>query len=125
MSEPTPLAIEDIAGLSLSITGTLIESFVQNGFADPSMYKALRASAELAEHFKARAIADGKSDELVKACGELLDNLMLTAMECGEVVEKIIKDNGWEEEMHGWDSPSCNDPECEAHGKIDNENGDG
>ena len=126
MSEPTtPLEIEDIAGLSLSITGTLVESFVKNGFADPTMYKALRASAELAEHFRARAIADGKSEELVKACGELMDSLMVTAMECGEVVEKIIEENGWQERMHGWDSPTCEDSDCNLHGRLDDENQNG
>ena len=126
MSEPTtPLEIEDIAGLSLSITGTLIESFVKNGFADPSMYKALRASAELAEHFRARAIADGKSEALVKACGELMDSLMVTAMECGEVVEKIIEENGWQEQMHDWDKATCDDPDCPLHGGLDDRNLDG
>lgn len=103
-----PLELPDITGLALTTIGVLIESYVNEGYADPTMYKALRASAELAEHFRARMEYDGAPTEFIESVGELIDNLKLTAMECGEVVERIIKDNGWEEEGKNWSDPHAN-----------------
>ena len=88
-----PLQIQDIAGLSLTITGTLIERYVKEGYADPTMYKALKASAELAEHFLERVKRDESDIELVEGVSELLTSLRLTAMECGEVVNRIIEEH--------------------------------
>jgi hypothetical protein len=105
MSEP--LELQDIAGLGLTIVGVLIESYVKEGYADPTMYKALRATAELAEQFQARAKYDDAPSEVIESIGELLTNLQLTAMECGEVVERIIEENGWQEQGKNWSASDC------------------
>lgn len=91
MSEP--LALEDITGLSLTIIGVLVEDYIKQGYADPTMYRALRAASELAEQYKARVEYDNGSDELIEAVGELVVNLQVTAMECGEVVNRIIEEH--------------------------------
>jgi hypothetical protein len=103
-----PLELEDIAGLSLTITGTLIESYIKEGYADPTMYRALRASAELAEHFVERAKANGASDELIEGITELLTSLRITAMECGEVVNNIIDEHGLPVDKETWSKPHHN-----------------
>ena len=88
-----PLEIQDIAGLSLTITGTLIEQYVKSGYADPTMYRALRACAELTEHFLERVKREGSDSELIEGVSELLTSLQITAMECGEVVNRIIEEH--------------------------------
>jgi len=108
MSEP--LELQDIAGLSLTIIGVLIESYVNEGYADPTMYKALSATAELAEQFQARAKYDNAPNEVVESIADLLVNLKLTAIECGEVVERIIKEQGIEVKGD-WSAHTCDDPE--------------
>lgn len=118
MSEP--LELENIAGISLTIIGVLIESYVKEGYADPTMYKALKATEELAVQFIERAKYDGADPDTIENIGELLTNLQLTAMECGEVVERIIAENGWQEESKGWSEmnhhPNC-DGNCRGHGE--------
>jgi hypothetical protein len=100
-----PLEMENITGLSLTIIGVLIESYVKEGYADPTMYRALKATEELAEQFMARAKYENAPDEFINATGELLTNIKLTAIECGEVVERIIEANGWQEQGKDWSNP--------------------
>ena len=46
---------------------------------------------------------DGAPQELIEAIAELIDNLKVTAMEAGELCDKIIKEQGWEEQFkEGW-----------------------
>lgn len=104
-----PLELEEITGLTMTIVGVLIESYVKDGYADPTMYRALRATTELAEQFKARLEYDGKdSTDLMNGVSDLIMNLQLTAMECGEVVERIIEENGWQEQGKDWSDPHAN-----------------
>jgi hypothetical protein len=104
-----PLELKDITGLTMTIVGTLIESYVHEGYADPTMYRALRATEQLAEQFKARLIYDGVDNtELLEQVGELITSFKLTAMECGEVVERIIEENGWQEQGKNWSDPHAN-----------------
>jgi hypothetical protein len=99
-----PLALEDIAGLSLTLIGTLIETYVAEGYADPTMYKALEASAKLAEQFRARLEYDGESStELLDGVEQLLVDLRATAMECGEVVNHIIEEHGLPVNKDTWE----------------------
>lgn len=101
-----PLELKDITGLTLTVVGVLIEKYVNQGYADPTMYRALQASTELAEHFKARLEYDGThGEELVNGVSELITSLKLTAMECGEVVERLIEENGWQAEAKNWSNP--------------------
>lgn len=104
-----PLELEDITGLTLTVVGVLIESYVKDGYADPTMYRALKATEQLAEQFKARLEYEGTDNtDLMNGVDELITNLKLTAMECGEVVERIIEENGWQEEGKGWSDPHAN-----------------
>jgi|LakMenEpi03Aug12_release.lakeMendotaPanAssembly.Ray.scaffolds.fasta_scaffold488227_3 hypothetical protein len=102
-----PLELEDIVGISLSITGTLVESYIKNGYADPLMYRALRASAELATHFAERVKMSGDNAELLEGVTQLIADLQLTAMECGEVVNRIIDEHDLPVDKNSWSSPSC------------------
>jgi hypothetical protein len=104
-----PLELEQITAMSLSITGVLVENYLQEGYADPTMYRALRAACELAEQYKERLALNGLPEQLLEAIEELVDNLKVTAMECGEIVQKIIEDNGWQEDVKGWDRPHNHD----------------
>ena len=99
-----PLEITDIAGLSLTITGTLVESYIKEGYADPTMWRALDASADLARHFKARLEQDGVTDgELYQGVCQLITDLQVTAIECGEVVNHIIEEHGLPVDKESWD----------------------
>lgn len=101
-----PMELENITGLAMTVVGVLIESYVQDGYADPTMYKALRATEELAEHFKARLEYEGKGDsETMAGVADLIVNLKLTAMECAEVVDRIIEEKGWQEQGKNWSDP--------------------
>lgn len=114
-----PLELEDITGLTMTVVGVLIEQYVKEGYADPTMYRALKATAELAEQFKARLEYDGKDNaELMNGVDDLITNLHLTAMECGEVVERIIHDNGWQDQAEGWSDPHRN---CDHNHSTDGE----
>jgi hypothetical protein len=73
------------------------------------MYRALKATEQLAEQFKARLEYEGTDNtDLMDGVDELITNLKLTAMECGEVVERIIEQNGWQEEGKNWSDPHAN-----------------
>lgn len=98
-----PLELEDITGLSLTLIGALIESYVKEGYADPTMFQALTASARLAEQFKARLEYDGEhGTEALEQVTDLLVNLQLTAMECGEAVNRIIDEHGLPVSKDDW-----------------------
>lgn len=111
-----PLEIEDITGLSLTVLGVLVEAYAKEGYSDPTMYRAIRASTELAKNFKARLELDGRNTDGVL---DLITNLELTAMESGEIVNRIIKENGWEETAGEWSSPASGtcDGNCEHDGE--------
>lgn len=97
-----PLELEDIAGLGLTIVGVLIESYVKEGYADPTMYRALKASAELAEQLRDRAVANGLPSDYLEGVSDLITNIELTAIECGEVVNSIIEENNFPIDKRDW-----------------------
>lgn len=87
------LGIEDIAGMSLTLTGALIEHYIKEGYADPTMYHALKAATELAENF-AEILKDEGNEELSEAVmSDLVVALQLTTMEAGEVIGRIIDEH--------------------------------
>lgn len=99
----TPLALEDIAGMTLTTLGVLVEQYVQEGYADPTMYRALEVSAKLAEQLKARLEYDGVTDtDLLEQVTDLMVNLQVTAIECGEVVNRIIDEHGLPVSKDDW-----------------------
>lgn len=113
-----PLELEDITGLSLTLIGTLVESYIKDGYADPLMYKALRAGSELAQQFMARLLENGVDNtELLEGVSELITNLQVTAMECGEVVNRIIEDNGLPISKDEWSEPhDCDHDHADGEG---------
>lgn len=108
------MALEDITGLSLTLTGVLLEKYVGNGYADPTMYRALRATAELAERFHETMEADEAPAEVLSEIRDLITNLQLTAMEAGEVVNKLIDESGLPVDKETWHLPDC-DHDHEEH----------
>ena len=108
-----PLQVTDIAGISLSMAGELIQGYIEQGFADPAMYRFTMVMAELADEFRERARAEEAPEKVLNAIGELSDNIKLTAMQAGEIVQKMIEENGWHEQADGWDRLECDDPNCE------------
>jgi hypothetical protein len=103
-----PLELEDITGLALTTIGVLIERYVKEGYADPTMYQALKASTALATQFKARLEYDGESNtELLDGVTQLLVDLEVTAMECGEVVNRIIDEHGLPIDKDTWLRTDC------------------
>ncbi len=101
-----PLELEDITGLSLTIIGTLVESYVKEGYADPTMYRALRAGSELAQQFMARLLENGVDNaELLDGVAQLITDLQVTAIECGEVVNNIIEEHGLPISKDEWSEP--------------------
>lgn len=111
-----PLELDEVAGLSLTVLGVLVEAYIKEGYSDPTMYRAIRASTELAKNFKARLELDGRDTDGVD---DLITNLELTAMESGEVVNRIIEQNGWQETAGEWSSPASGtcDGNCEHDGE--------
>jgi hypothetical protein len=104
----TPLALEDITGLALTTLGVLVEQYVKEGYADPIMYRALEVSASLTEQFRARLEYDGESNtELLDGVTQLLVDLRVTAMECGEVVNRIIEEHGLPVDKDTWNRTDC------------------
>jgi hypothetical protein len=99
----TPLALEDITGLSLTLIGTLIESYIREGYGDPTMFQALNATAKLTEQFKARLEYDGEHGaEALEQVTDLLVNLQVTAIECGEIVNRLIEEHGLPVSKDDW-----------------------
>lgn len=109
------MALEDITGLSLTLTGVLLEKYVDAGYADPTMYRALRATAELAERFRETMEANEAPLEVLDEISSLITNLQLTAMEAGELVNKLIDENNLPIDKSSWHLPNhdCSDHEHE------------
>jgi hypothetical protein len=86
--------VEDVAGATLSLLGRLIESYIRDGYCDPTMFRALEASEVLAHRLGELATENGKHD-VFEGVQELLVNIRLTAMEAGEVIGSLIEENGF------------------------------
>ena len=103
-----PLELEDITGLALTTLGVLVEAYVKEGYADPTMYRALEVSANLTEQFRARLEYDCESNtELLDGVEQLLVDLRVTAMECGEIVNRIIEEHGLPVDKDTWEATDC------------------
>ena len=85
--------VEDVAGATLSLLGTLIETYIRDGYCDPMMFRALEASEVLAHRLGELATENGKHD-VVEGVQELLVSIRLTAMEAGEVIGSLIEEHG-------------------------------
>lgn len=87
------LRIEDVAGASLTLIGVLIESYVTEGYCDPTMYRALSAAQDLTHRLKEIAM-ESNQNGLILEVDSLLVNLQVMTMEAGQVIEDIINEHG-------------------------------
>lgn len=88
------LDLPEIAGLAIQLVGQMGELYLKAGHADPVIYNALRMAGDLADQYKRVAEEDEASEEIVERIGELANDIYLTAMEAGEIVRKVIEENG-------------------------------
>lgn len=88
--------VVDVAGASITLMGVLLETYIRDGYCDPMMLKALKASAELADSFRQEVVDNfehHQDQELVDGVTELLTSLQVTIIEAGEVMNRIIEEN--------------------------------
>lgn len=88
------LEISEIAGLSIQLVGQIGALYLKAGEADPLIYNALRIAGNLADQFKRCAEEDGAPEKIIEAIGKLANEIHLTAMESGEIVRRVIEENG-------------------------------
>jgi hypothetical protein len=91
------LSVVDVAGASLTLLGVLAERYVKSGYCDPTMFRALEGASELAEQFRLEVVdkyEHHQDQDLIEGVTELASNLRLMAMEAGELVNRIIEENG-------------------------------
>jgi len=81
------LSDHEIAGMALSLVGVLIEDYCEQGYCDPTMYKAL----DLAE-------------KLAKKLGEpeLAERITTAKMFAGEVVNELIDKHEMDIDKGAW-----------------------
>lgn len=87
------LEIEDVAGASLTLLGSVVESYIKEGYCDPLLYRALQGAEELTRRFKDIAIENDQNGLAIQL-DELLVNIQVTAIEAGQVIEDIINEHG-------------------------------
>jgi hypothetical protein len=91
------LNVLDVAGASLTLIGALVERYIKDGYCDPIMMNALKGATELAKHFQQEVSENfehHQDQDLVDGVTELLVNLQVTIIEAGEVMNRVIEDNG-------------------------------
>jgi len=88
------LDLTEIAGFAIQLVGEMGELYLKAGHADPVIYNALKMAGELADQYKRCAEEDEAPKEVVEKIGELANDIYLTAMETGEIVRRIIEENG-------------------------------
>lgn len=94
--------IIEVAGMSLTQTGVLIEQYHKTGYSDPMLYRALESTASLAEDFR-RAIDGLPIDGLEEEVDKLINDLSVTAIESGELIRTVIEDNGLPIDKDTWE----------------------
>lgn len=92
----------EVAGMSLTQTGVLIEQYHKEGYSDPMLYRALDSTASLAEDFR-RAIDGLPIDGLEEEVNSLIANLKVTAIESGELIRSLIENNGLPIDKDTWE----------------------
>lgn len=84
---------EDVAGATLVMLGVLVERYIDDGYCDPNMYKALGVARELAGRLATIAEENGDTGVMEQA-RDLVMSFELTRIEAGEVMNQIIEKNG-------------------------------
>ena len=88
------LDLTEIAGFAIQLVGQMGELYLKAGHADPVIYNALKMAGELADQYKRIADQDNAPEAVLNSIGELANDIYLTAMEAGEIVRRIIEENG-------------------------------
>ena len=88
------LDLTEIAGYAIQLVGQVGELYLKAGHADPVMYNALKMAGELADQYKRVAEEDNAPESVLNSIGELANDIYLTAMEAGEIVRRVIEENG-------------------------------
>lgn len=88
------LGLTEIAGFAIQLVGEMGELYLKAGHADPVIYNALKMAGDLADQYKRCAEEDEAPEEVIEKIGELANDIYLTAMETGEIVRRIIEENG-------------------------------
>ena len=88
------LELTEIAGLAIQLVGQMGELYLRAGHADPVIYNALKMAGDLADQYKRCAEEEKAPEEVIDRIGELANEIYLTAMETGEIVRRIIEENG-------------------------------
>ena len=78
---------KDLLLLSLAIIGGLIENYVEQGYCDPAMYKSIKIAEKIANKIGIQ---------------ELADRFVTLQMEAGEVIEKVIAEQGLDISREDW-----------------------
>lgn len=84
--------IQDVAGASLMLIGVMTEKYLNEGYCDPVMYKALQTAKILATRLADIAEENGDTNTEEQA-RELVTSFDLTVIEAGEVMNQIIEEN--------------------------------
>lgn len=85
-------AIQDVAGATLLLLGTLTENYIKEGYCDPMMFRALNTAKKLAGRLATLAI-DHQDFHTAKQASNLVTSFQLTIMEAGETINRIIEEN--------------------------------
>jgi len=88
------LDLTEIAGVAIQLVGQMGELYLKAGHADPILYNALKIAGNLADQYKRCAEEDEAPESVTEIIGELANNIHITAMETGEIVRRIIEENG-------------------------------
>ncbi len=84
--------IQDVAGATLTLVGVLVERYLDNGYCDPGLYKALKASKMLATRLAELANENG-DESTEEQARELITSFDLTIIEAGEMMNQIIEEH--------------------------------
>lgn len=88
------LGLTEIAGFAIQLVGEMGELYLKAGHADPVIYNALKMAGELADQYKRCAEESEAPKEVIEKIGELANDIYLTAMDTGEIVRRVIEENG-------------------------------
>lgn len=84
--------IQDVAGATLTLIGVLVERYLDNGYCDPGLYKALKASKLLATRL-AELAHENEDESTEEQARELITSFDLTIIEAGEMMNQIIEEH--------------------------------
>lgn len=85
--------LPDISAVSLLLINTLIESYVEDNYCDPILYKALKTARQLAARFVAIVEENSDDEELLLGVRDIVEKIDLTLIRAGETINTIIEEH--------------------------------